>query len=686
MHAAYLMAKEAHKGQTRNSGEPFITHPIAVAYILATIHLDYQSIAAALLHDVIEDTKTTKQSVLENFGEEVANLVDGVTKLTQIKFKTKLEEQAANFRKMLLAMSKDIRVIIIKLADRLHNMRTIQSLPYERRRRVTKETLEIYSPIAKRLGMHDIALELEELCFISLYPTRYRILLNSVTEVQKDHHKVLNKISKKIQQCLEEHSILNHEISGREKHVYSIYKKMRDKKIPFSEIMDVYALRICVNSIDCCYRVLGLIHQLYKPMPKRFKDYIALPKPNGYQSLHTILFGPYGAPIEIQIRTTTMDNMANNGIAAHWLYKSGSKKSSLKEMKNQQWLNDLIEMQKKTGNSVEFIENVKVDLYPNEVYVFTPNGDIVTLPTGATVLDFAYTVHTDIGHTCVAAKLDKQWVSLSTNLVNAQTVEIINKTDVSPNPVWLNWVVTTKAKNSIRAFLKSKNKAESIALGKRLLSKSLTALSMDYDSLNSLNLLVVAKKLLYENMDQLLEDIGLGNRPAAFVCQQIKISSQYADGIEKKDTVEEAPLIITGAEGLVVKCASCCLPIPGDTITGILKAGQGVEIHRQNCRKINKRLQKSDQLIWVQWAKSVEGEFKINLHVDVLNRRGALAMIALAISEAKANINDVIVDDHDPQMAKILLSVNVTGRVQLANAIRLLRRLSVVVKVYRSGE
>ena len=480
---AYLLAFEAHQGQSRVSGEPYITHPLAVACILAELEMDHETIMAALMHDVIEDTPVDKQKLIEKFGEQVAELVDGVSKLTQIEFITRAEAQAENFRKMVLAMSRDIRVILVKLADRLHNMRTLGALSESRKNRIGRETLEIFAPIAKRLGMHEISTELEELSFSALYPLRYRVLKESVRKARGDRKKILNLIGKALKDGLKESNLPSCTISGREKHLYSIYRKMHRKHVPFNEIMDVYAFRIIVDSVDTCYRALGVIHRLFKPVPERFKDYIAIPKANGYQSLHTSLFGPYGLPVEVQIRTLDMHRMATTGIAAHWLYKGSDQKMHSSQLRAERWVKNLLELQQSSGNSLEFIESVKVDLFPDEVYVFTPKGNIMQLPVGATAVDFAYMVHTDVGNTCVAAKIDRQLAPLSSQLSSGQTVEVITTLGARPNPAWLDFVVTSKARSGIRHFLKTQRRGESVSLGTQLLKQALANFSLSFKKL-----------------------------------------------------------------------------------------------------------------------------------------------------------------------------------------------------------
>ena len=514
---AYLFGAEAHAGQTRMSGEPYIYHPLAVARILAEMRMDHQSIIAALLHDVIEDTATAKEHLASKFGDDVAELVDGVSKLTQVKFESKKEAQAENFRKMILAMVKDIRVILIKLADRLHNMRTLGVMPPAKRRRIAKETLEIYVPIAHRLGMSKIRLELENLGFKSLHPMRARILESAIARARGNRREVLDKVRINIESRLQEEG-MDVPVLGREKHLFSIYEKMRSKHLSFTEVFDVYAFRIIVDKPDTCYRVLGVVHNLYKPVPGKFKDYIAIPKANGYQSLHTVLFGPHGIAIEVQIRTEDMEKVANVGIAAHWLYKTGDDAQRYRPA--QDWVRSLLEMQQNAGNSLEFLESVKIDLFPDEVYVFTPKGEIKTLPRGATIVDFAYAVHTDLGNSCVAGKIDRRLAPLRTELMNGQTVEVISSPGAHPNPVWLDFVVSAKARGNIRHFLKQLKRDEAVDLGRRMLDKALSSFSTNIDRLPQRELKELLKSYNLKSLDDLLEQISLGNCVSMLIARQ----------------------------------------------------------------------------------------------------------------------------------------------------------------------
>ena len=687
IHRAYEVSWAAHQGQRRRTGEAYVTHPVAVAFILAEIKMDYQTIMAALLHDVIEDTEVTKADLADQFGQPVAELVDGVSKLTQIEFVSKAQAQAENFRKMVLAMAKDIRVIVVKLADRLHNMRTLGSLPVLKRRRIAKETLEIFAPIAKRLGMRNFSNELEELGFSALHPRRYHILQHAVERARGNRKKVLTLIDQTLRDGLSSGRLPSCVVKGREKHLYSIYRKMHHKRLPFSEVMDVYAFRIIVDSVDTCYRVLGLVHGLYKPIVERFKDYIAIPKANGYQSLHTTLFGPYGLPIEIQIRTSAMNRMANNGIAAHWLYKNAGDKPSDSQWRAQQWMSNLLELQQRSGNSLEFIESVKLDLYPDEVYVFTPKGMIMGLPAGATAIDFAYIVHTDIGNHCVAVKIDRKYSPLSSQLSNGQTVEVITSARGRPSPSWLDFVVTSKARSSIRHFLKHQRRSESVTLGEELLQKELKMLSLTMKRLPQAATDLLLKETGCKSMADLLEQIGLGNRPALVVAHRLIeiIATVKAPLLESpEETVtSDVPLLVKGTEGILLSFATCCYPIPGDPIIGTIDAGHGMMVHHDKCQAMMRMRQDSESVIPLRWSKDIDKEFVTKVAVEVINQRGVLAVLALAITDAEGNVENIKVEDRDGQSYFVEFSLLVRDRAHLATILKRLRQLPALLKVSR---
>lgn len=679
---AYLLAKEAHKGQKRHTGEPYITHPVAVATILAQMRMDPPTIMAAILHDVIEDTYIEKQDLINRFGKEVADLVDGVTKLTQITFESHAQAQAENFRKMVMAMARDIRVILVKLADRLHNMRTLDCLPPKKRRRIAIETLEIFAPIANRLGMHAFRVEFEDLGFAALHPMRYRILKQAVITARGNRQEIMELIDTEIRKSLKKANLPNWKVIGREKHLYSIYKKMHDKHLSFSEIMDVYGFRVIVDKVDTCYRILGVLHNLYKPLTQRFKDYIAIPKANGYQSLHTTLFGPYGVPIEVQIRTDEIHKMAENGIAAHWLYKTEKSLFDDAQSRAREWLKGILEMHKSSKNSLEFIENVKIDLFPDEVYVFTPKGSILELPSGATPVDFAYAIHSDIGNTCVATKLDRRLAPLSTPLTSGQQVEIITAPGARPNPAWLNFVVTGKARSNIKHFLKKQQREESIDLGKRLIEKALrnAGISLTQTSPEQLDELVAVSGL--DSLNNLYEEVGLGNRTALLVAKQLgKIN--HSPSSAPTDNTPLAPLAIKGTEGIVVTYAKCCRPIPGDPIGGIVEKGHGLVVHVEQCPHLESHHDNPDKYVSLRWEENVHGDFPVDLRIEILNQRGSLARLALAISDSEANIENINAEEFDGRYFSVNLTITVRDRVHLARVLRKIRNAKNVIRVIR---
>jgi len=674
---AYFYAEQAHDGQRRRSGEAYVTHPLAVANILADMHMDHLSLMAAMLHDVIEDTGIPKEALIAQFGETVAELVDGVSKLTQMNFETKAEAQAENFQKMAMAMARDIRVILVKLADRLHNMRTLEVLAGEKRRRIAKETLEIYAPIANRLGMHSMRVEFEDLGFKAMHPMRSERIRAAVRRARGNRNEIVEKIEQSLIHCLEREG-LEGEVMGREKHLFSIYKKMRGKRKAFNEIMDVYAFRIVVDKADTCYRVLGAVHSLYKPLPGRFKDYIAIPKANGYQSLHTTLFGMHGVPIEIQIRTREMEEMANNGIAAHWLYKSNEGEPTKgTHARARQWVKGVLELQQRAGNSLEFIESVKIDLFPDEVYVFTPKGSIMELPKGSTAVDFAYAVHTDVGNTCIACRVNRRLAPLSQALESGSTVEIVTAPGARPNPAWLNFVVTGKARTHIRHALKLQRRSESINLGERLLNKVLTGFETSLDAISPERIRVVLGEYNKDVIEDLLEDIGLGNRMAYVIARRLLAS----DG-EQAPTAE-GPLAIRGTEGLVLNYAKCCTPIPGDPIVGHLSAGKGMVVHLDTCRNIAEIRHNPDKCIQLSWAKDVTGEFNVELRVELEHQRGLIALLAGSVNAADGNIEKIGMDERDGRISVVQLVVSVHDRVHLARVIRKLRAIKGVMRITR---
>ncbi len=681
VYRAYLFGAEAHEGQHRLSGEPYIYHPIAAARILAELRLDHKSIIAAILHDVIEDTPTAKEQIATEFGADVAELVDGVSKLTQIEFESSAEAQAENFRKMILAMVRDIRVILVKLADRLHNMRTLDVMRPDKRRRIARETLDIYAPIANRLGINALRVELEDLGFAAFYPLRYRVLEKAVRAARGHRKEVLNKIETAIKRRMQQEG-LEGRILSREKHLYSLYKKIRDKTLSFEETYDVYAFRIVVDKVDTCYRALGIMHNLFKPVPGKFKDYIAIPKANGYQSLHTILFGPYGIPIEVQIRTEEMDKVAESGVAAHWVYKSGEDGVDQMHAGAREWLRELLEMQKHAGNSLEFLESVKLDLFPDAVYVFTPTGEIMKLPHGATVVDFAYAVHTDIGNTCIAAKVDRQDVPLRTTLRNGQTVEIVTAEGARPSPAWLSFVVSAKARSNIRHHQKNLKREEAISLGQRMLDRALGVFGSSAAQISAERLHALLKEYHLKEPDDLLVDIGMGRRPSVLVARAL-LPADQGGMTEHGDGRSMPPLVIRGAEGMVTRFSKCCRPIPGDPVVGVITSGRGMMIHTQNCRNITDGKYSGDNCLEVQWEPGIQGEFPVDVSVVVEDRRGALATVARAIGDADSNIENVGIEEGDGLTNNLKFLLTVRNRQHLASIMRRVRSIPSVIRITR---
>ncbi len=673
---AYYFAEQAHFGQLRRSGEPYVSHPLAVASILADMHMDHQSLMAAMLHDVIEDTGIPKAAISDQFGTAVADLVDGVSKLTQMEFESLEEKQAENFQKMAMAMARDIRVILVKLADRLHNMRTLGVLQTSKARRIARETLDIYAPIAMRLGMNSVRMEFEDLGFTALHPMRANRIEAARKNARGRRKELVDKIRQQIEATLEREGH-EAEVIGREKHLYSIYKKMKSKRKSFSEIMDIYAFRIIVDSVDTCYRVLGCVHSLYKPVPGEFKDYIAIPKANGYQSLHTVLMGMHGVPIEIQIRTREMEDMANNGIAAHWLYKSESQSANGSHQRAREWVAGLLEMQQRAGNSLEFIESVKIDLFPDEIYVFTPKGRIFELPRGATPVDFAYAVHTDVGNSCVACRINRRLAPLSEPLQSGQTVEILTAPGASPNPSWFNYAVTAKARTNIRHFLKNQTRDDSVALGRRLLDRSLASLDSSLDSIPADEIQDYINEHEYPSLEDMLEDIARGNLLPAITAQQILGRPEHVDPEQAQ------PVAIRGTEGFMLTYARCCHPIPGDPIEGYLSSEKGVVVHRERCRNLGEMRENSDRLVALRWDDRVEGDYAVELRIEVENRRGMIAVIATRINGMGVNIEKISTEDKDYQFTFVDLEILVHNRVHLARIMKRLRGINHVRRVTR---
>jgi len=676
---AYEFGAERHEGQKRVSGEPYITHPVAVADILADLRLDGDTLVAAILHDVIEDTPTAKAEIVSIFGQVVADLVDGVSKLDQIQFKNRQEAQAESFRKMLLAMVRDIRVIMVKLADRMHNMRTLGVMPSIKRRRIARETLEIYAPIAERLGLYAVKLELEDLGFRALYPYRYKVLERELKRARGNQKEFVGKIAEAFKATLKKAEI-GGGVEGREKHLYSIYKKMQSKGISLNEMVDVYGFRIIVDSADTCYRVLGLVHSLYKPMPGRFKDYIAIPRVNGYQSLHTTLFGPNGIPIEVQIRSEQMHRVAESGIAAHWKYKTGDEAlGGIEADRAREWLANLVQIQE-GGSSEEFLESVKVDLFPDKVYIFTPKGKILRLPSGATAVDFAYAIHTDVGNRCVAAKVDRRLVPLRTPLRNGQTVEIITAKGATPNPSWSGFLVTAKARAAIRQYLKNMKRGEAAELGRRMLGIAMEEFSLNLKKVPQADIDAVVKELNLRDAEELYEKIGLGERLAPLVARRLQ---PLAVDTEHK-APSAGPLMIAGTEGLVVTYARCCFPIPNDPIMAYLSTGRGVMIHRQNCGNLAEYRKQPEKWIPVAWEATHDRLFSCEIQLEVDNRVGSLAAVAANVAGTETNIDHVVLEERDSDTSALTLEVQVRDRQHLARIIKTVRHMPEVQRVFRT--
>jgi len=677
LRAAYDFAEVAHSGQFRISGEPYITHPVAVTRILAGLHLDAQALIGAMLHDVTEDTRVTKTEIASQFGKTVADLVDGVSKLDRIEFQSQEEAQAESFRKMLLAMSRDVRVMLIKLADRVHNMRTLDVMNAEKRRRIAQETLDIYAPIANRLGLHALYQELQDLSFRYLYPNRYKVLSKATKSARGNRREVVSKTRDAMNKQLKEHRI-EAEVQGREKHLYSIYRKMIEKQLTFSEVLDIYGFRVIVKDVPSCYLALGALHTLYKPIPGKFKDYIAIPKANGYQSLHTTLFGPFGTPIEVQIRTEDMHKIADAGVASHWLYKSSDESLTELHRKTHQWLQSLMEMLAKTGDSVEFLEHLKVDLFPDEVYVFTPKGKIMALPRGATAVDFAYSVHTDIGNRCVAVKINYELMPLRTELRNGDRVEIITASHAKPNPAWLTFVTTSKARSNIRHYLRTMQYDESRQLGERLLDQALAALNVRLSDVQDASWERLLKETSAKSRQQVLADIGLGKRLSVVVARRLAQPQESQQAEPKPGSA----IVIRGTEGMAIQFARCCRPIPGDPIVALIKKDQGLVVHTHDCPLIGKTRADPDKWLDVEWDTAITKPFDVSIRLLAENQQGVLAKIAAEIAEQGSNIEHVNVEgsgDH----TTMHFTLQVRHRVHLAEIMRGLRRIPEVVRIHR---
>ncbi len=676
---AYKFAHNGHKGQFRHSGEPYITHPIAVAHILADMRMDSEGLMAALLHDVIEDTPVTRNQLGLRFGRKVSALVDGVSKLTEIEFSSRAEQQAENFQKMTLAMSRDIRVILVKLADRLHNMRTLGVLPPEKRRRIARETLDIYAPLAQRLGMNDMRVEFEDLGFAALYPLRYSRINKALGVARGRRKEIVVEIQQTLSARVKSENIVA-TVTGREKHLWSIYQKMKTKKRSFTSLTDVFAFRIVAESVDDCYRILGVIHNLYKPIPGEFKDYIAIPKANGYQSLHTSLVGMHGVPIEVQIRTQEMDDLANYGIASHWFYKSGLANAQSKDSRTDRWVKGLLEIQQQAGNSLEFIEHVKIDLFPDEVYLFTADGDIIELPNGVTAVDFAYAVHTQVGNTCVACEVNGQLSPLSQSLKSGQRVHIITAPGAQPNPAWLNFVITAKARSAIRHFLKTQQHDESVDLGKRMLDSALINFNTSYKKIRKSQIKALLKETGAPTFESILQQIGLGDR-VAYAVANILVPENKRGNVATSNP--NSPIMIENSDGLITRFARCCYPIPGDLILGHISPGKGLVVHRESCKNLAGIRNNREKSMPLNWSPDVSGEFSVELKLEVNSERGIIATLASRMTEQDATIERINVDERDTHTSMVNVVLEVRDRVHLANVMRRVRTLKSVQAVHR---
>lgn len=676
---AYIYGQGAHLGQFRKSGEPYIAHPVAVARILGTLHLDAPTLIAALLHDVVEDTDISKAEISERFGEAVAELVDGVSKLEKIEFQTQEEAQAENFRKMLMAMARDVRVILIKLADRLHNMRTLGAMLPEKQRRIACETLEIYAPIAHRFGLNNIYQELQELGFRYSYPLRYKVLVKATKAARGNRREVVGKILEAINLKLKE-AQLDAEVTGREKHLYSIYMKMVEKHLSFSEVLDIYGFRVIVKDIPSCYVALGMLHSLYKPIPGKFKDYIAIPKTNGYQSLHSTLLGPFGIPIEIQIRTAEMHRIAENGVASHWLYKSSDSDFKELHLKTSQWLQSLLETLSGSSDSLEFLEHLKFDLFPGDVFVFTPQGKILTLPRGSTAVDFAYAVHSDVGNCCVAVKINGESAPLRTKLKSGDRVEIVTAPYAKPNPSWLSYVATGRARSNIRHFLKTIQYDESVKLGERMLNQALLSFNINPDSVSDAQWEKLERDSGVKSKEDLLAELALGKQLPAVIAKKLVTPAESLSS-----ALTTGPITILGTEGLTVQFAKCCRPIPGDSVIGIIKKDAGLIIHTNRCNNISNSQRNSENFLDVAWGKDITRAFEAEIKVTAINKQGVLARIAAEIARANSNIDGITMEtENDYTHMYFILQVN--DRTHLAQVIRSLRHIKEVAKIKRNNE
>ena len=674
---AYFYASNAHLGQFRSSGDPYVSHPIAVAKILADFKMDEDCLTAAILHDVIEDSGIPKSYLKNEFNIDVANLVDGVSKLDKISLASKQEEQAENFQKMLLAMSKDIRVIVLKLADRLHNMRTLKFLDEEKQKRIAVETLEIYAPIAHRLGMHQFYRELEDLAFEVVHPFRNKVLQSAISKNTKGRKKILKKIESSIKEKLDEYE-LNSQVTGRRKHLYGIFKKMKAQSKSLDQVLDVYAFKITTNSVMDCYKALGILHNSFKPIEGRFKDYIAIPKSNSYQSIHTGIITFDGLPIEVQIRTNDMDELAEYGVAAHWIYKTGSKENPA-QVRAKRWVNTLMEVRKNVEDPQDFIEIVKTGLVPNEIYVFTPKGDIIELPKGSTPIDFAFAVHSDIGIHCRGCRINKNLAPINVPLESGQTISIITDKIPQANPSWLDVVRTSRARSSIRSVLKDLKISKARKFGKSILEQALAPHEIKLRNIPKNRMEKLLSSINVKSVRQLLEEIGSGKRSSLVVAHQI---IQFLD-FDQTDLIEFSNMQISGSEGLVISYAPCCRPIPGDNIIAHFSNTKGIVIHTERCKNIRPIRKDPALCAQVNWDEKVEGDFSVEIKVLSEDKPGLLAEISTVISNYQANIESFKTDSPIGNSIQMHIIMNVSDRDHLARIMRKLRRLSPVLSVFR---
>ena len=678
VHKAYEFAHEAHSGQFRTSGDPYVSHPIAVANILSSFHMDEDSLSAAMLHDVIEDCGVPKKVIEEKFNKNVADLVDGVSKLDQLDMVTKAEANAENLQKMILAMSNDIRVIVVKLADRLHNMRTIEFLDTDKQKRKAKETLEIYAPLAHRIGMNHVYRELEDRSFKVLYPIRYRRLRVALKKNRGNQKRLLNKIKRALEKKLVDQGIPAY-VEGREKHTYSVYRKMKINKRSFEEITDVSAFKVVVDSADNCYKTLGVVHSIFKPIEGRFKDYISIPKSNGYQSIHTGVVGLDGQPIEIQVKTRDMNEMAENGIASHWVYKMGEGTETGPQQKARRWVSDLLELRDNFDTSKDFIESVKTNIFPDEIYVFTPEGKIIQLTAGSTAIDFAYAVHTDIGHHCRACRINRKLAPLSVPLESGQTIEILREKLPQTSPAWLNFAVTSRARNSIRHYLSNLKKSEARKLGKQLLDQSLGSLNVKLRHLQKEKLTEALKAIGVRSLNKLLEEIGLGNRVGNVVARQIIGFLNQENSNQKNSGLF---LEITGTEGLVVNYGNCCKPIPGDSVIGHFTSG-GLVVHQERCKNILPFRQDPSQCSPVYWHEELDREFSADIRIQAYDEPGLLATLASTITNSETNIESIQTLEIDIDHVEFNMTLQVKGRDHLASIMKKIRSLKNISSINR---